>query len=166
MSTYIYNVTAGPFDSFSPKFEDPDCDVPLRVFCRKSLSKYMVDQAEDWFRVTRAGIKYYQKVFQSAYPFGKLDQMMVPDYCHGAMENAGCVLYRDNYVRRDEKWTQLKQEYIYNTILHEISHMWFGNLVTMKWWDDLWLNESFADMISFMCMDAAPGCEDMVMTWV
>jgi len=82
------------------------------------------------------------------------------------MENAGCVLYRDQYVRRDEKWTQLHQEYVYNTILHEISHMWFGNLVTMKWWDDLWLNESFADMISFMCMAESPDCDDMVIPWI
>lgn len=91
---------------------------------------------------------------------------MAPDYQAGAMENAGCVLYRDTYVRRDEKWTQLKREGVYNTILHEISHMWFGNLVTMKWWDDLWLNESFADMISFMCMDESPDCPDMVIPWV
>ena len=80
------------------------------------------------------------------------------------MENAGCILYRDGNIRKDEKWTRLKQEFVYNTILHEISHMWFGNLVTMKWWDDLWLNESFADMISFTCMDEA--FDDMVIPWV
>jgi aminopeptidase N len=69
------------------------------------------------------------------------------------------------YITRGEKFTRVKTENIYNTLLHEISHMWFGNLVTMKWWDDLWLNESFANMISYMCMDEAPGLEDITLAW-
>jgi aminopeptidase N len=73
----------------------------------------------------------------------------------GAMENVGLVTYNDLYVARGEKFTRTRIENTYNTILHEISHMWFGNLVTMKWWDDLWLNESFANMISYMCGDEA-----------
>jgi aminopeptidase N len=77
----------------------------------------------------------------------------------GAMENVGCITYNDQYISRGEKFTKVKTENIYNTLLHEISHMWFGNLVTMKWWDDLWLNESFANMISFMCM------EDITLAW-
>lgn len=83
----------------------------------------------------------------------------------GAMENVGCVTYNDLYVSRGEKFTKVKTENIFNTLLHEISHMWFGNLVTMKWWDDLWLNESFANMISFMCMDEAEGLEDITLAW-
>jgi len=83
----------------------------------------------------------------------------------GAMENVGLVTYNDMYVTRGEKFTRVKTENIYNTILHEISHMWFGNLVTMKWWDDLWLNESFANMISYMCMDKAKGLEDITLAW-
>jgi aminopeptidase N len=102
MPTYIYNVTAGPFDCFSPEKNEDPVDIPLRLFCRKSLSKYMAGQAESWFRVTRAGLTYYTSTFKSPYPFGKLDQILAPDYSHGAMENAGCVLYRDAYVRKDE----------------------------------------------------------------
>jgi len=78
-----------------------------------------------------------------------------PDYDMGAMENVGLVTYNDMYVSRGEKYTRVRLEYIYNTILHEISHMWFGNLVTMKWWDDLWLNESFATLIAYMCAEEA-----------
>jgi aminopeptidase N len=83
----------------------------------------------------------------------------------GAMENVGCVTYRDEYVSRDSKPTRYRVESIYNTILHEISHMWFGNLVTMKWWDDLWLNESFANCISYMCMDKGKGLDDVKLAW-
>jgi len=81
------------------------------------------------------------------------------------MENVGCITYRDGYLSRGEKLTRYRQEYVYNVILHEVSHMWFGNLVTPKWWDGLWLNEAFADMISFMCMDVAEGLEDCYLAW-
>lgn len=121
--------------------------------------------SEDWFRVSKNGIHFYEEIFSTPYPFGKFDQVFCPDYEMGAMENVGCVTYRDEYVQRDEKYTRDKWENIYNTILHEISHMWFGNLVTMKWWDDLWLNESFANMISYMCMEEAKGLEDITLAW-
>ena len=78
----------------------------------------------------------------------------------GAMENVGCVIYTDSYIQRDELFTQSKKEAILNVFCHEISHMWFGNLVTMGWWDDLWLNESFANFVSYMCMDEALGLEE------
>ena len=77
----------------------------------------------------------------------------------GAMENVGCVIYRDDYIQRDELFSSYKEQWIVNTFLHEISHMWFGNLVTMKWWDGLWLNESFANYVSYLCLDEAPGLE-------
>ena len=83
----------------------------------------------------------------------------------GAMENVGLVTYNDAYVPRGEKFTRTKVEDIYITVCHEIAHMWFGNLVTMKWWDDLWLNESFATIISHVCMDLAPGMEDLTKSW-
>ena len=89
----------------------------------------------------------------------------MPDYANGAMENVGMVTYRDTYIQRDELFSDNKNEYIMITFLHEISHMWFGNLVTMKWWDDLWLNESFADFISFVCLDEAPGLEKFKNAW-
>ena len=84
----------------------------------------------------------------------------------GAMENVGCVTYNDELVPRDEAITRSSMENrVFNTILHEISHMWFGNLVTMKWWDDLWLNESFANTVSYMCMDEGEGTEDITLAW-
>lgn len=83
----------------------------------------------------------------------------MPDYSNGAMENVGCVIYRDEYVQRDEIFSESRKQQIYNVFLHEISHMWFGNLVTMKWWSDLWLNESFANYVSYICLDEAPGLE-------
>ena len=104
-------------------------------------------------------------MFSTPYPFDKLDQVFCPDYRMGAMENVGNITYNDEYIPRDEQYTRSKQEYIYNTILHEVSHMWFGNLVTMQWWDDLWLNESFANMISYICMDEAEGLEDITLAW-
>jgi len=127
----------------------------MRLLCRKSLEEHVVTIAEDWFRVTKAGIRYYEEIFSTKYPFGKFDQVFCPDYDMGAMENVGLVTYNDMYVSRGEKYTRVRLEYIYNTILHEISHMWFGNLVTMKWWDDLWLNESFATLIAYMCAEEA-----------
>jgi aminopeptidase N len=155
-------MVAGPFYEISSKV---DYKVPMSLFCRHSLSKYMHDVAEDWFRVTRHGIDYYEEMFACKYPFDKLDQVFAPDYNMGAMENVGCILYRDQYLEREDKFPRVRKENIYNTILHEISHMWFGNLVTMKWWDDLWLNEAFANMISWMCMEEAKGLEDITLAW-
>jgi len=91
--------------------------------------------------------------------------VFAPDYNMGAMENVGCIIYRDQYIARGEAHSNIMQAHIHNVILHELSHMWFGNLVTMKWWDDLWLNESFANMISYMCMDEAKGLEDITLAW-
>ena len=83
----------------------------------------------------------------------------------GAMENVGCVTYNDDYLGRGEEITRASIENRFNTVLHEISHMWFGNLVTMKWWDDLWLNESFANLVSYMCMDEGEGADDLTLAW-
>lgn len=104
-------------------------------------------------------------MFDTPYPFDKLDSIFCPDYAMGAMENVGCITYNDDYIQRDEHFTRYKWESIFNTISHEISHQWFGNLVTMKWWDDLWLNESFANMISYMANDEGEGMEDLSMAW-
>jgi aminopeptidase N len=96
ISTYIYSMVAGPFDMIEPKTEEPLLkDVPLRLFCRKGLTEYVKKFAEEWFKVTRRGILYYEKFFDTPYPFDKLDQIFCPDYNMGAMENVGCILYRD-----------------------------------------------------------------------
>lgn len=137
----------------------------MRLLCRKSLAEHVDKLKDDWFRVTIKGIRFYEQMFSTPYPFDKLDQTFCPDYRMGAMENVGNITYNDEYVSRGDKFPCVKQENIYNTILHEISHMWFGNLVTMEWWDDLWLNESFANMISYVCMDEAEGLDDITLAW-
>lgn len=114
---------------------------------------------------TKSGIDFYEEFFSTPYPFAKLDQVFVPDYNMGAMENVGCVIYNDIMVERDEIFSGVKKERIFNVFLHEISHMWFGNLVTMEWWDDLWLNESFANFVSYICLDEAPGLEQYKSAW-
>jgi aminopeptidase N len=142
MSTYITAIVAGPYhevkDSYSGKFGT----YPLGLFCRKSLAEYL-DPA-DLFEVTKQGFEYFEEAFQVGYPFGKYDQLFVPEFNAGAMENAGCVTHHEDYVFRS-KVTRAAYEQRANTVLHELAHMWFGDLVTMKWWDDLWLNESFAE---------------------
>jgi len=137
----------------------------MRVYCRKSLVKYAQKMSDDFFRITKASIRYYEELFGTAYPFDKLDSVFCPDYAMGAMENVGCITYNDDYIERDEHFTRYKMENIFNTVAHEISHQWFGNLVTMKWWDDLWLNESFANTVSYMAMDEAPGMDDITLAW-
>jgi len=142
ISTYITAIVAGPYhqvrDSYTGKFGT----YPLGLFCRKSLAQYL-DPA-DLFEVTKQGFEYFEEAFQVGYPFGKYDQLFVPEFNAGAMENAGCVTHHEDYVFRS-KVTQAAYEQRANTVLHELAHMWFGDLVTMKWWDDLWLNESFAE---------------------
>jgi aminopeptidase N len=165
ISTYLFCIVAGAFDGLEPSPGKAHPKIPMKLYCRKSLTQYVESMKDDWFRITQNGIAFYEKVFNTPYPFDKFDQVFCPDYSMGAMENVGCVTYNDEYVPRGEAFTRDKWENTFNTILHEISHMWFGNLVTMKWWDDLWLNESFANMISYMCMDEGEGLEDITLAW-
>ena len=115
--------------------------IPLGVFCRQSLAPYL--DADEIFEVTRQGFDFFHGSFGIKYPFGKYDQLFVPEFKEGAMENAGCVTFVEDYIFRS-RVTDFAREARAETILHEMAHMWFGDLVTMRWWDDLWLNESFA----------------------
>ena len=117
-------------------------DIPLGVFCRQSLAEHL--DADDIFEITKQGFEFFEDAFDMPYPFGKYDQLFVPEYNMGAMENAGCVTFRDEIIFRSQD-RRSAYEGRANTILHEMAHMWFGDLVTMRWWDDLWLNESFAE---------------------
>lgn len=142
MSTYITAIVAGPYHEVKDVYEGKFGNYPLGFFCRKSLAEYL--DPEDLFTVTKQGFAYFEEAFDYGYPFGKYDQLFVPEFNAGAMENAGCVTHHEDYVFRS-KVTRAAYEQRANTILHELAHMWFGDLVTMKWWDDLWLNESFAE---------------------
>ena len=115
--------------------------IPLGIFCRESLASFL--DPDEIFEVTRQGFDYFHREFGVRYPFGKYDQLFVPEYKAGAMENAGCVTFLEDYVFRS-RVTDTAREARAETILHEMAHQWFGDLVTMRWWDDLWLNESFA----------------------
>jgi aminopeptidase N len=136
-STYITSLMAGPYKVW----EDKAGNIPLRLLARQSLAKYVAHK--EWFMITKQGFKFFNEYFDYPYPFLKYDQIIVPDFNAGAMENVAAVTFSERFVSRGAM-TNSERESRANVILHEMAHMWFGNLVTMKWWNDLWLNESFA----------------------
>ncbi|HVF05422.1 MAG TPA: aminopeptidase N [Frankiaceae bacterium] len=148
MSTYITAIVAGPYHSV----HDRHGDIDLGIYCRESLAQFL--DADELFHVTKQGFDWFQANFDYPYPFGKYDQLFVPEFNAGAMENAGAVTFLEDYVFRS-KVTDAAYERRAETILHEMAHMWFGDLVTMRWWDDLWLNESFATYASVLCQSLA-----------
>ncbi|GGW28411.1 aminopeptidase N [Streptomyces caelestis] len=165
ISTYITCVVAGPYhyvtDTYSRTFADgTTLEVPLGALCRKGLAPYF--DADDVFLVTKQGLDFFHDHFDYPYPFGKYDQAFVPEYNLGAMENPGLVTFREEFIFRG-KVTQASYEGRANVLLHEMAHMWFGDLVTMEWWDDLWLKESFAD---FMGEFSLVGATRFVNGWV
>jgi aminopeptidase N len=142
MSTYITALVAGEYVSVTDSYRGAYDEIPLGIFCRQSVREFL--DADDIFTVTKQGFELFEGIFEMGYPFGKYDQLFVPEYNMGAMENAGAVTFRDEMIFRSRQ-TVAAYESRANTILHEMAHMWFGDLVTMRWWDDLWLNESFAE---------------------
>lgn len=146
ISSYITALIAGPYKVWRDELTSTDGrKIPLGVFCRGSLAQYM--DADYIFEKTKAGFDYLEKLFDYPYPFEKYDQLWVPDFNAGAMENAGAVTFTETYVFRSAVTDAVRERRVV-TILHELAHMWFGDLVTMRWWNDLWLNESFAEYVS------------------
>ncbi|NYI08384.1 aminopeptidase N [Allostreptomyces psammosilenae] len=157
ISTYITAIVAGPYhvvrDEWRRTLPDgSELVVPLSALCRRSLAEHL--DADAIHTVTKQGLDFFHDHFDFPYPFGKYDQAFVPEYNIGAMENPGCVTFREEYVFRS-KVTDASYEARANVILHEMAHMWFGDLVTMRWWDDLWLKESFADYMGALALSEA-----------
>lgn len=145
ISTYLTALVAGDYHRADRSLSAPSGEVPAALYCRQSLADHL--DVERISEVTERGFAVFERGFAQPYPFGKYDQVFVPEYNGGAMENVGCVTLRDEYVFRSRA-TPASYQVRDDTILHELSHMWFGDLVTMRWWDDLWLKESFATWAS------------------
>ncbi|WP_431727649.1 aminopeptidase N [Verrucosispora sp. TAA-831] len=142
IATYFFTLIAGPWHVR----RDSHDGIPLGVYCRRSLAEHLDADADEIFTITRQCLDRFHQLFTERYPFGKYDQAFVPEFNAGAMENPGLVTFRDDYVFRSAV-TDSERELRATTIAHEMAHMWFGDLVTMRWWDDLWLNESFAEYL-------------------
>ena len=162
IAPYLFAVVGGPYEKFvnppSEKFP------PLRIWARKSLVGCV--NAPEFFKVTMAGIEYYTEFFGQEFPFSKYDQVFAPEFNCGAMENVGCVTYNEGYLYRGQVPTRSQIDRFSITILHELAHQWFGNLVTMRWWDDLWLNESFATFMSILAQHYGKGLDDYTTGWL
>ncbi|HET9141780.1 aminopeptidase N [Actinophytocola sp.] len=152
MSTYLVALVAGPYAQWLDEYRDDEVTIPLGLYCRASLAEHM--DHERLFTETKQGFAFFHRSFGVPYPFGKYDQCFVPEFNAGAMENAGCVTFLEDYVFRS-RVTRYAYERRCETVLHEMAHMWFGDLVTMRWWDDLWLNESFATFASVLAQAEA-----------
>ena len=153
LSSYVTALVAGPYTEYRSELTSADGRViPLGVFCRASLAEFMNQSEADYiFEKTREGFEFFENAFGVPYPFEKYDQLFVPEFNAGAMENAGCVTFTETYVFRSKPADATRERRVI-TILHELAHMWFGDLVTMKWWNDLWLNESFAEYASHLAV--------------
>ncbi|MDQ4096901.1 MAG: aminopeptidase N, partial [Actinomycetota bacterium] len=156
LSTYLVALVAGPYDVVTDRHRDID----LGLYCRASLRQYL--DPDELFELTRQGLDFFEALFDYPYPFGKYDQLFVPEFNFGAMENPGCVTFNEYMVFRS-RVTEAAREGRANTLLHEMAHMWFGDLVTMKWWGDLWLNESFA---TYMASNASAEATRFRNAWV
>ena len=156
LSTYNLVVNAGPLHEIRRSAGDHE----LGIYCRRSLTTILERDASKIFTVTEQGLAFYAEAFGMPFPQRRYDQVFMPEF-GGAMENYGCVTWSDQFLRRSTP-TPAEDELLAKVLLHEMAHMWFGNIVTMRWWDDLWLNEAFAE---FACNWAAEGATDYTDAW-
>jgi len=156
-STYLTCFVAGPYHYVTDEYQGSKI-IPLAIYCRKSLAEFL--DAEEFFLLTKQGFAFYEKEFGLPYPFEKYEQLCVAEFNAGAMENVGCVTFREDLVIYRSKVTESLYNWRANVILHEMAHMWFGDLVTMKWWDDTWLNESFAEWAAYYTSSQATKYEN------
>ncbi|HET7430000.1 MAG TPA: aminopeptidase N [Nocardioides sp.] len=159
MSTYITALIAGEYHEHLDSYEGKNGTLALGHYCRQALVEHL--DVEELLLLTKQGFEFFEEAFDFPYPFEKYDQLYVPEYNAGAMENAGAVTLRDEYLPRSRQDGAF-YEFRCSVILHEMAHMWFGDLVTMKWWDDLWLNESFAE---WACYHAAVENTSYTESW-
>jgi aminopeptidase N len=145
ISTYVTAIIAGEYHARHDTYSGPNGDIPLGHYCRQSMVPYF--DVDELVEITKQGFAFFEDAFGYPYPFHKYDQVYVPEFNNGAMENAACITLRDEYLPRGQQARWFYEQRA-NTVLHEMAHMWFGDLVTMRWWDDLWLNESFAEWAS------------------
>ncbi|MPY58956.1 aminopeptidase N [Streptomyces spongiae] len=158
ISTYLVAVAAGPWHSVRTEHRG----LPFGIHCRRSLAPHLDVDAEEILDITRACFDRYHEKFEEPYPFDSYDQAFVPEFNFGAMENPGLVTFRDEFVYRSAV-TDTERQTRAMVVAHEMAHMWFGDLVTLKWWDDIWLNESFAEYMGYQTLTEATRFTD---TWV
>jgi aminopeptidase N len=151
LATYFVSVIAGP----DHVRRDEHDGIPLAIYCRRGLAPHLDKDLDEIFDVTKACLDRYHELFGVRYPFGKYDQAFLPEFNAGAMEGAGLITFRDEFIFRSAVADDEREERV-QAIAHEMAHMWFGDLVTMRWWDDLWLNESFAEYMGYL-VTAAQG---------